>query len=602
MVIKSLTLGALVGARAAVALAAPGIVPIFPIRNVTKPTPTTEPTDSPCAAQCSVEYPKLTAVQWIPESQIIYTTKITVATYRHIIVTAGNRTIDTRTDLVFGYVASEYDLYRVTLDGLGTAVVNVPITHSDGVTFSQFTYPTPYIDYTTEYHWQGVLQTYDKDFSPACATAAPKFANVPLLHHPEYPQPKDLGAGKVDSYGVKHRPVWGPVKAEPDALFFQVAFPSEAAFSYCESISAEVPLPTVYEAAMFVTTTETVWSAVTTEGIVKIMSSVTGFEQVSTADRTLMPAFPHLESTASGFPEVVQTTTIAVSSPKMHLESTGSGFGDAQQTERPELTNSPGFNPETVFRPTLPTPTPILTFVPTVINGQTTTVPAYIVPGSPGTATIGQTITFNGHATILEPPPPIFTLVPTIINGVATSVSIYIISGSITATIGQTVILDGQSTVLSPPASLYTTISTTINGIPTSIPVYIISGTLTATLGQSITLNGQPTVLSAPSAVFTMLATTVNGVETTVSAYVISGSVTATAGQTVTISGTTTVISFPTNTGDVNTGLGQPIATPAAGAPATSLGSPAQGTGTGSSRVSWSAAIVGFGVFVLMWL
>ena len=81
---------------------------------------------------------------------------------------------------------------------------------------------------------------------------------MPLPLHPEYTQPKGLAPGGVDFYGADHRLVWGLVKAELNAPFLRVALPCEATFLYSESLLAEVPMPTKYEASKFITKTECV--------------------------------------------------------------------------------------------------------------------------------------------------------------------------------------------------------------------------------------------------------------------------------------------------------------------------------------------------------
>ena len=91
------------------------------------------------------------------------------------------------------------------------------------------------------------------------------------------------------------------------------------------------------------------------------------------------------------------------------------------------------------------------TLIKTVVNSQTTQVPVFIVPGVSEPATLGQTVTVNGQATVLAPPPALFTTVSTTVDGVATEVPVYVIGGSTTASLGQTVTLDGTVSVLSTP-------------------------------------------------------------------------------------------------------------------------------------------------------
>lgn len=639
------------------------VVPIFPMRNSTKPKPT--PTDSDrCEAACTVYYPEITALSWVPEYQVVYTTEITVGTVNVVIMTNGNMTLGSVTETVYGYVPSEYNLYMRTTDADGTAAVDVPITLSDGnIFFSHHAYPTPYLDYSTEYHWEGVLPTHNKEFSPVCATATAEAANAILPKHPEYPQPKEVFPSTEDPLGAEHIPLWVSVADEPDKDFFDVAFPSESAFTYCKSQSGKPPVTTQFSAPKFLYETTTIYTEPWSKGFVHDESTATGFdEQTTTRTRHISFKSPHLESTADGWEETPAETPTGVpdSQPQIpHFQSTATGFEppDAHQTANPPadipnaiasiINNNPGIftppanRPNTVARPAVATPapapanpTPRFTLVPTVVGGQTTTVPAFILPDSDAVATIGQEVTINGQATVLAAPPAVFTEVPTTINGVPTMSPAFIISGTSTASIGQTVTLNGQPTVLAVPLLVFTIvttvingmtttiaayvspsqptipaaqtpvltmIATTINGVATSVPVYIISGSITATPGQTVTLNGQATVLPAATPVLTSITTTINGTPTVVPAYIISGSITATIGQTVTIGGKTTVLSGPTSTESIDTRFGGPAATSTGQPQATGSGD-SPGVGTLRSSVSWGAACVGLGALVIMWL
>ncbi|PSN60344.1 hypothetical protein BS50DRAFT_207197 [Corynespora cassiicola Philippines] len=579
MGLRSFTVGAIV-ASAAVAQAMPQeLIPIFPIQNATKTTSHPNPTGQACEAGCSVQYPKLSAMRWVPESQVQYTAKIVVATISTIIITTANSTLGTNIQTVFGFVPSEYDLYRISILDDYTRVIDVPLTSSDSVVFSRITYPTPYVNYYTEYHWTGVVPTHDKASSAVCATATPEPANAPLPGHPEYPQPKTAIVENDDLWGQEHVPLWIPISEEPDKAFFDAAFPSESAFSYCESIPYATPAPTAFQAPKFITESTTVWTSSRSDGVIIIQPSASGWEETTTSDRRHTIQIPHIESTVTGWAptpapnndEAGIEGTSNFASP--HVESTATGFDrptrvvvlvpapevtsttrrvfgqgpDAQQSNSPDLpaderppslpdaivsiiNDNPDMFPRPQDPPTLPevvasivnhnpqefpqppadpvavqastpaqTPTPIFTFVPTIIDGQSTAVPAFILPGSPATATIGEVVTLSGQKTTLAAPVTIFSMVPATINGVATSSPVYIISGSITATMGQTVTLHGEPAVLAAPHALFTTFTTAINGVPTTTHGYIISGTMVATIGQTVTIDGTTTVLSEPT-------------------------------------------------------------------------------------------------------
>ncbi|KAF2876134.1 hypothetical protein BDV95DRAFT_217613 [Massariosphaeria phaeospora] len=453
--------GVLMAGCAGVARAAPkGLLPMFPMQN------STNATDAACEAKCSVYYPQLTGIQWVPEDQIVYTTKILVGTIS-VIITVANvngeaSTIATATQTVLGWVPPEYSFFQTTTNEAGTSVFVVPIATdlADGTTFLSLTYPTPYIDYPSEYQWEGIVPTHDKGFHPACATATEGPANAPLDKHPEYPQPKDLTPGKDDPLGVGRTPIWVPLKDDPDKAFFDAAFPSVSAFSYCESMTRATPLPTIFSAPKFVYESTTVFTEPHSEGIIHFESTQSGWEeQATTTEIPKTPNAPHLESTVDGWEERPSTrrdtrpTTVkpdisskpsSQQAPK--IESTADGFSigrpGAQQTARPEpeqpqpqpqpgddkpptfpevivsiIVNNPdAFSPKPQDqqpqitrppanpRPAVPTPaaqnakpTPVFTFVPTVINGQSTKVPAFILPSSSATATLGQTVTLDAE-------------------------------------------------------------------------------------------------------------------------------------------------------------------------------------------------------------
>ncbi|KAF2280772.1 uncharacterized protein EI97DRAFT_463223 [Westerdykella ornata] len=463
MLVKRAAVGAALGCPALTVLAQ-GIAPTDGNRNATAPAPTS--TDLPCENRCSVQYPALTAIQWIPASQIIYTTTIVVATVSVIYTTLEDTTYPPYTETLYNPVGPDYNLYSLGPNEQGTVILTASVGESEGyTTWATLTYPTPYIDYWKELHWEGVLQTQDKASNFVCATATPSPANAPLNDHPEYPQPKEVFPGKFDPLGTEHVPLWAPVKDEPDARFFRAAFPFQSAFSFCESVPVAVPLPTEYSAPKYETVTTTVYTTSTSPpGIVIIQPTATGWDR-EPSRRPLPPAAAHLESSANGFGDAstITKTPPRVTSPAAQIERTTTGFGDgppegpqAQQSASPNNGGSIGApgTPNGALQgdqQDWPAPSPVFTYVPTVIDGRTTSVPAYIMPGSSSTATIGQTVAVNGETTVLEIPSAIFTSVPVRIGPAPTSSPAYIISGSITATIGQTVTIGGTTTVLSIP-------------------------------------------------------------------------------------------------------------------------------------------------------
>lgn len=562
----------------------------FPVRNATKGTPT--PTDSTCAAVCSVWYPELIAMKWVPEVQVVYTTEVTVGTVSTIIMTSSNATVSSWTRTVYGAVPSEYSLYSQTTASDGTRVVEVGLTISDRYTSTRFSYPTPWLEYLSEYVWEGILPTSDRGPSPACATATDP-AHVILSNHPEYPQPKEVSPDKEDPQGRHYVPLWVPVDDVPDKAWFDMAFPKEPAFTSCESIRRK-PVPTEYSAAKFVFDTTTVFTPhmSISDGIVIVQPTASGWES-TTEVVSVRPPAPHTETPVSGWSDFPSTETEKPQMPV--IQPTESGW---EQPAGASIINNPANNPNGA--PTQPGATPIFTYVPTIVNGQPTASPAFILPGSSATASIGQLVTVNGQPTVLAAPASVFALVPTIVNGAATSVPAYIISGTLTASIGQTVTMNGVPTVLTAPAPYLTMVPTTLQGIATSIPAYIISGSITAFPGQTVMVHGQPTVLAAPSLTFTRITTTLNGHATVISAYIIDGSITATIGPTAPVYVSTTALSDAMGTEAVDTIFGGPAST-SSHSQAQSTGA-ARGASGPRMSVGHSAALLGIGGLLIMWL
>ncbi|KAJ4301215.1 hypothetical protein N0V90_003306 [Kalmusia sp. IMI 367209] len=644
MATKNCMLGAFAVALAGVARAGPqrvgiGIIPVFPITNATTPAPRPTDTGSTCEASCDVRYPELFGVSWVPEAEIVFTETVTVGTVSIITATIGENTM-IRTETVYDdTVPRWYTLYHVSTNEAGTKIVEADITLSDGPTLTTFAYPTPWVDYPSQYHWEGVLPTHDEKYNPTCATATEELAFGEVTLHPLYPQPTNVFADKKDPEGANYMPLYIALQDLPDKKWFDNAFPSESAFASCESVRGK-PAPTDISTAKFVFDTATFITSMEKPGVVHQESTVTWWEDVTTTEEPPdligssipnarsstpistplitslarpstsipIPDIPRIESTVP-LPQQTQRPS-RPSVPIVHIPDTSqvvqpaptNGHGAGQPVPTPNNGNGvgqttpgdKGAQPALTPAPTLTTP--VFTFVPTFVDGQPTAVPVFILPDSSQTATIGQTVTVNGQTTVLTAPTAIFAIVPTKINDVATSTPAFIISGTSTASIGQTVTLDGQPTVLAAPAPYATVVATTIYGIETSITAYIISGSITAFAGQTVTIGGKVTVLPTADALFTTVTTMINGMSTVIPVYIISGSITATIGQTVTIDGTTTVLPTPTNADASATPgnvifEGQPQATESA-----------RGAGTSDLNMPHGVILVCMGAFFLLWL
>ena len=582
-------------------------MPIFPVTNATTYTPP-KPTGTAvvCEAACSVRYPELYGLSWAREADVTFTEDVTVGTVRVITTIWDNATaIKTYTEYDED-VPRWYTLYQQSTNNAGTKVVEVGITHSDSYTLSTFAYPTPWVDYPSQYHWEGVLPTHDEKYTPICSTATDLDIGE-VTSHPLYPQPTDVTADKEDLEGANHVPLWVPLQQLPDKKWFDSAFPSESAFLLCEPVPGK-PAPKDISTARFVLATMSSILSTQRPGFIHVESSVTGFETTKAKTRISSSAIIRIESSVTGFqateagtPSITQKPSPSNQRPAPTLNPTGSiGLPDIPQLlptislgrpqpsrplvflpsniqiGRPVATNNDGETglgthsknmgldnpgatnlnnrpgqPAPTPPPNSANPTPIFTFVSTTVDGLPTILPVFILPDSSSTATLGQTVIWNGQTSILSAPETVFAIVPTTIDGVLTSTPAFIISGTSTASIGQTVILNGKTTVLTAPAPFITAVSTTIFGIETSVTAYVFDGSITAFPGQTITVEGQTTVLPPADAIFTSLVTTINGQETIIPGYIINGSSTATIGQTVTINGTSTVLSIPTSTNTI---------------------------------------------------
>lgn len=475
--------------------------------------------EATCEQQCMILFPDLQAVSWVPKVDVSFYTTITVGTVSIITTISGNLTSAPVTQTIPGDVDPIYDSWRaLSTNSAGTAYLSLTITHEKGPSVTKLAYPTAYLDYATEYSWSGQLQT-----SSICSSVD-DFEAAQLTAHPEYPQPTAEPPDGDDPVGAKYTPVWMDAAEFASQEFFQTAFPGDNAFAQCWSARGKRPggLP-VAPKFTYITISATSLPAV------HVQKSTDGFESKIGPDKTVL--IPPPQRTQIGFEETSSLTDPESTAQPTQVPSRI----NANVPDQPEITAPP---------PPVYTPPPVGSIlVPTFINGRPTASPAYVVPGSFETATIGQTVTIDGRPTVIAPPPASFSVAPTVINGETTSAPVFIIDGTSTASVGQTVTFNGRSTVLSAPSAVFTMLPTTISGQATSTPVYIIGGAAIATIGQAVTVNGLPTVLSPPAPYLTMIRTTVDGKQTSVPAYIISGTSTAFPGQTITIDDQTTVLS-----------------------------------------------------------
>ncbi|KAH7131902.1 hypothetical protein B0J11DRAFT_599958 [Dendryphion nanum] len=455
----------------------PEIIP-YPLTNATTSTPTS--TISTCENKCSVYYPRITAVSWVPRAQIVYTEKVTIATVEIIINATQNTTFAPSTRTIWRPdVTSKYknSLFFQNTDAQGTQVITIPVPDPKwGTLFSPFAYPTGYVDYASTYTWQGILST-KKSSTPICATATLIPSTALLPKHPNYPQPSQVPAIDLeDPFGQEHVPLRVTLDLQPDKSFFTAAFPTETAFQICSSIPHPIPIQTIYSIPKFITETTTIFSLIRSPAIGKIETSVTGFETtnsgypVSTTSSPPVAEIPRIQSSASGFEDLDPGMT--PQGPAGVKTTAGAGRPQVQETREEDLREP----------------------VNTAVRDWNSVVVTAVGGGAVGT---------GGGVAPTPTPAPIFTLLPTTINGVWTTVPAYIIpvnpSSTLTATIGQTVTVNGMETVVVAPSLYYTSVSTTVSGTPTIVPVVVIDGTRTVGLGQTVVVGGRTTVVGTPT-------------------------------------------------------------------------------------------------------
>ncbi|KAK7184785.1 hypothetical protein PSPO01_09096 [Paraphaeosphaeria sporulosa] len=457
-------LGVFTVALAGVARAAPapqrvgiGIVPVptmFPVTNATTLPPKPTPTDnaSTCEASCEVRYPELFGLSWAREDQVVFTETVTVGTVSITTLSQVNKTYMLTNTYYNDGMPKFYTLYQQGTDDGGTKTVEAIITLSDEVVSTIFTYPTPWVDYPAAYHWQGIVPTHDDQSEPVCATSTEELAYGEVTQHPLYPQPTDVIPDKKDPVGTNYVPLWIALQDLPDKKWFDQAFPSESAFAYCTSVAGK-PAPVDISTAKFVLATASFATSMANPGFIHPESSVTGwFDGVTTSEpdnlveptqqvgsahgeRTSTPIHPRPSTTAGpratsvqvpDIPDISDTVstvppwdlrpTVRPSTPLVNNPSTaqndGEQPGNGNWGAQPSPTNNNGFAQPAPGvpggGPVSTRTTPIFTFKPTTINGQPTATPIFIFPGSSSTATIGQTVSFNGQTTVLAAPSAIF--------------------------------------------------------------------------------------------------------------------------------------------------------------------------------------------------
>ncbi|KAF2645981.1 hypothetical protein P280DRAFT_513853 [Massarina eburnea CBS 473.64] len=151
---------------------------------------------------------------------------------------------------------------------------------ADQISFTHLTYPTPYLSYPSDYHWEGELPTIAPKFPTSVCSTATELANAGLSKYSEYHQPKPATLDRSDPLGAKYTPLWVAAQEVADKAWFDAAFPSESAFTYCGSVQGK-PAGTNFHAPKFVVETTSFLASVTSAAG-HVQTSMTGFEDSGT--------------------------------------------------------------------------------------------------------------------------------------------------------------------------------------------------------------------------------------------------------------------------------------------------------------------------------
>jgi hypothetical protein len=529
----------------------------------------------------------MSAISWVPEEQIVYTTEITVGVISTLIFLANRSVVATRTQTDYQWHGAPDNMYPpyLTEDRKGTAMAMAVFTNAGSTTVLQLAYPTPYVDYATEYSWVGTLPTHERAGSLLCASATPKPSIQRLSEHYIYPQPigEVNGSSNISSHG--YRPLWVPIDIKPDETFFEAAFPSEAAFASCRPITADSSALTIFSTPKFIFEHKTVMTSFETPIQVLNGSSVTGCANMTTSTASgialktgisndLNPQHdacgdendsmfmmivnedgwrmfrggygPHYESTVSSFE--VETGD------RVYAERTRSSWNE--QEESP--TGNSQYFPHIVYDwGEVPKHSAGAVRIEKTATGWFNAPPGSQItepPSNPDTK-IGLTDLeaiasyFNEHTEYRIRPvsPPQSTERPGAheLNHEPSDMEIIASYFNEHPEYQVKPIADAQSVQNTPskPNLVHTNVAVVVNEQAADFPSP--ESIVEVGLDPSIAAEFRPTELAAPVAIFTQVPTTVNGILTTIPAYIISGSSTATIGQTVTINNNPTVLAVP---------------------------------------------------------
>ncbi|MCJ1475169.1 hypothetical protein MMC13_003829 [Lambiella insularis] len=488
------------------------------------------PTASQCVLDCRYDLPPMVVNVWIPAK----ITSITVATLIVIVDHHANKT-STSTK----YAASVNGSVPTNAGGTNAAGTSTQVvTYMNGST-TTVAYPTPFLDYSTTYHWSGVLPiTNGQDTKCLTATTGPYV----FPSHP--PLPTTIAVTPTgDQYGLEHALFTAEFARMPQD-FAVTAFPHHTAsliWAKCILNSAGVvAMPQWFATkASYLTETSTthITNAISSTlppappPELTLLSTSTSSHPSAMPDVLGSSSTPPIESSTINSAQVAPSPTPVVKSPSSAPSESSTTLAAITPSPSFGASNSP--HAQTVVDdstvPLYSTPVPIpaaviggTTYTPNsasvyIIGSQTLTPGGGItVSGTPLSLPLSASYVVEGTSTIpLSFPTTTLAPLPIAVIGGTTytpnSASAYIIGS-------QTLILGGEITVSGTPLSLPLSASYVVEGtstIPLSLPTTTLPHRLLTLEGQTYTMDsasdfiiGSQTL--APGAVITVSGTPVS--------------------------------------------------------------------------------------------
>ncbi|KAF3005900.1 hypothetical protein E8E13_009513 [Curvularia kusanoi] len=184
-----------------------------------------------CTARCTLYYPEISAISWVPKEQIVYTTEITVGVISTLVFLHNRSTVAVKTQTEYDWAAAPENRFppQLATDLATTAVAIVALTNVDSTTVLQMQYPSIYIDYGTEYSWEGTLRFYGESNGYgtsicASATAGPstvsisKHTKIQYGQYGQYDAPTEAAMTNGTLHSPSLQPLWVPLDVEEDIV------------------------------------------------------------------------------------------------------------------------------------------------------------------------------------------------------------------------------------------------------------------------------------------------------------------------------------------------------------------------------------------------